>query len=94
MTIHECIRKNGILINCEVTLHRFGEVEVFFYNTADEREDSTTFDIRDPLCKKGEAELASLFKDFCKENGIPVNTVESLQLNCVAETYDELTAIC
>ena len=93
MTIKETLKK-GMVIDCEIKLHRYGEAEVFFFNTADNREDSTTFDIEYPLGKKGEAELTSLFKDFCKENGIPTNTVEGLQLNCVAETYEELTAIC
>ena len=31
---------------------------------------------------------------FCKENNIPRNTVESLVLIHVAETYDELIKIC
>ena len=94
MTIQECVKKKGIVRECEVKPHRFGEIEVFFYNTADDREDSTAFDVADPLTKAGEAELKSLYRDFCKENGIKADTVEALQLNCVAETYDELTAVC
>ncbi|WP_026497872.1 hypothetical protein [Butyrivibrio sp. WCD2001] len=85
MTIKECIKAKGILIDCEVVPHRCGNVEVFFLNTADGAEDSTNFDVQWPLTKVGAAELESLYKEFCRENKIKTNTVELIQLNSVAE---------
>ena len=85
MTIHECIRTKGILIDCEVIPHRCGEVEIFFENKAEEREDSTIFDVNWPLTRAGEAELTTLYKGFCKDNKIPANTVEAIHLNSVSE---------
>ena len=81
---------NGISINCDVGLHRWGNVIVFFYNTASDREDSTSFDVREPLLPSGLDELDALYKDFCKEEKIPINTVSEISLENVAETYDEL----
>ncbi len=85
MTIHECIRKKGILIDCETTPHRRGEIEVFFDNVTEGYEDSTIFDVNMPLTKVGETELTALYKDFCKDNKIPANTVEAIHLNNVSE---------
>ncbi len=94
MTILECIRSKGMTIDCEVSLHRCGEVEVCFYNTDDGRDDATSFDINDPLSKQGENELDELFREFCKENNLPRNTVDEIRLTCVAESMDELAKIC
>lgn len=94
MTIKECRRTKGIEAVCDINYHRWGEIEVNFYNTVDQREDSTSFDIATPLGEKGLCDLISLYEDFCKENGIPKNTVESLVLTCVADTYDELIQKC
>ena len=85
MTIKECIKTKGILIDCEVKPHRCGEIEVFFHNALDDMADSTEFDIQCPLTKAGVVELESLYKEFCKENKIPANTVELIQLNSVSE---------
>jgi len=93
MTIKKAA-KNGIVINCNVGLHRWGEVTVSFFNTVDNREDSTSFDVKDPLCPSGLEELNALYKDFCKEEKIPRNTVRVISLEHTAETYDELIAIC
>ena len=84
MTIKECLKTKGILADCEIVPHRLGEIEVFFHNTIDDTEDSTNFDVHEPLTKNGSAELELLYKDFCKDNKIPVNTVELIQLNSVA----------
>ena len=94
MTIQECEKKKGIEAICDITPHRWGEIIVNFYNPIDEREDRTSFDIAAPLTDQGLKELNSLYKDFCKENRLPRDTVESLVLTCVAETYVELTQIC
>ena len=94
MTIKECEMTRGIEVACEVGLHRWGEIEVHFFNPVEDREDSTSFDIAMPLCKDGLCELISLYGDFCKENNIPRNTVESLVLTHVAETHDALIQIC
>lgn len=93
MTIKECLREDGIIISCNVTLHRCGEVEVFFRDENDEP-DSTCFDVMDPLGKRGENELDELYKEFCKENNFPRNTVDEIQLNCVAESMERLAEIC
>ena len=94
MTIKQCLNKKGMTVDCEVTLHRCGEVCVYFYNTDEKRDDSTCFDIVVPLGKKGENDLDELFKEFCKENNIPRNTVDEIHLTCVAESMDELAKIC
>lgn len=94
MTVKQYLKKNGMEIDCDVHPHRCGEVEVFFYNTDEDRDDSTCFDINDPLTKSGEDELATLFREFCKENGCASNQVTGVKLNCVASTYDELVKIC
>lgn len=86
--------KNGIVINCNIGLHRWGAVTVSFFNTADNREDSTSFDVENPLCPSGLEELNALYKDFCKEEKIPTNTVIAISLEHTAETYDELMQIC
>lgn len=95
MTVKSFIKKHGIEIGCnEVSLHRYGEVEVFFFNSEEKRNDSTTFDIKYPLTNGGHSELDALFRDFCKENGCANNQVTGVVLNYVAPTYEELTAIC
>ncbi len=86
--------KNGITINCDAKPHRWGDVTVFFYNTANKREDSTSFDVENPLCPSGLDELNALYKDFCREENIPTNTVSEICLEHTAETYDELMQIC
>ena len=86
--------KNGITINCDVEPHRWGNVTVSFFNTVDNREDSTSFDVENPLCPSGLEELNALYKDFCKEEKIPTNTVSVISLEHTAETYDELISIC
>ncbi len=86
--------KNGITINCDVEPHRWGEMTVYFHNTADNREDSTSFDVENPLCPSGLEELNALYKDFCKEEKIPTNTVSKISLDHTAETYDELIQLC
>ena len=93
MTIKEAVKK-GIKVECESGAGRWGDVEVRFYNSQDDRFDSTSFDIENPLCKSGISELDALYKDFCKDNGIPSGTVEGISLLHAADTYDELVHIC
>ena len=94
MTIRQCKEEKGMEIACDTNLYRWGEIEVNFFNPNENREDSTSFDVRMPLGLDGLCELIGLYEDFCKENNIPKNTVESLVLIHVAETYDELIKIC
>lgn len=94
MTIIECIKDQGVLVDCDTNIHRCGSVEVFFYNPVDDVDDSTSFDIMDPLGKDGHAELHNLFREFCKENHFPSNTVIAVHLTCVAETMEELRLFC
>ena len=93
MTIKKAA-KNGIIINCDVGLHRWGNVTVYFHNTVDDREDSTSFDVEEPLLPSGLDELDALYKDFCKEEKILANTVSGISLENTAETYDELMQLC
>ena len=93
MTIQKAA-KTGITVNCDAEPHRWGEMTVFFYNTADDREDSTSFDVENPLCPSGIEELNALFKNFCKEEKIPTNTVSAITLDHTANTYDELMQLC
>ena len=86
--------KNGIIINCAVGFHRWGSVTVSFFNTADQREDSSSFDIEDPLLPSGLEELNALYKDFCREEKIPADTVSEISLEHTAQTYDELMQLC
>ena len=93
MTIKDTL-KNGIIIDCEVTPHHCGDVVVYFYNTIDNRDDSTSFDVVAPLSKHGEDELSIIYEDFCKENNIPYDTVYEIHLNHVAKSMDDLALIC
>lgn len=92
MTVKECIKTSGIEVTCTVTHHIWGEVVVYFWNKADSCEDSVSFDVKTPLTRDGSTELERLYKDFCKENRNPANTVKGIVLSRVAETYDELVA--
>lgn len=94
MTIKQFIKKYGVDIDCALMPHRWGEMIVFFDNTRDDREDSTSFDIEHPLTADGANELSELYSDFCKEENIAANTVSGISLNCVAESYDELVMLC
>ncbi len=98
MTIKQCLSKKGMIADCEVKGHRCGEVCVYFHNTDENRDDSTCFDIMfplgSPLKDEGIDELDKLYKEFCKENNIPRNTVDEIHLTCVAENMDELAKIC
>ena len=96
MTIKQCEKEKGMEIACVTNLYvyRWGEIEVNFFDPNENREDSTSFDVHMPLGLDGLCELIGLYEDFCKENNIPSNTVESLVLTHVAETYDDLTQIC
>lgn len=51
--------------------------------------DETSFDIK----AFARLELSSLFHDFCKENGLPDNTVCYVGITAMAETYDQLVAL-
>ena len=93
MTINDCIKKNGIQVDCDHPIGtRWGEVTVAFENSQTGSYDETSFDVSDPLTNDGNHELGVLFKDFCKENQIKSNTVTAIILTKAAETYEELIA--
>ncbi len=84
MTIKECI-DNGIILDCETKLHRSGEVAIHFYNPETNDADITTFNVMNPLCKDGEQRLNELYKDFCKNEGLPRNTVTEIHILSLRE---------
>ncbi len=84
MTIKEVYRK-GITIDCKVGIHRSGAVAVIYHDPTEDVEIAVMFDIPFPLCKEGENALNRLYKDFCKSEGIPVNTVKEIHLIATSE---------
>ena len=88
MTVKEFIKKHGWQAECKITLCRAMIVHIGF-ETVNNPADETSFDIR-PYDTN---ELSDLFKQFCKENGYPTNTVTSITIVAVASTMDELTKI-
>lgn len=51
--------------------------------------DETSFDIK----AFARLELYSLFRNFCKENGLPDDTVCYVGITAMAETYNQLVAL-
>ena len=93
MTIKECIKTNGIQLDCEHPIGtRWAEVIVAFENSQTGTYDETSFDVENVLTKEGSRELGDLFKDFCKENQFKSNTVTAIVVTKTAPTYDELVA--
>ena len=86
MTIKQCIAKKGWIyaaINHNM-VYRSMDVDIDFEN--DGIIDETEFCI----AAYNTSELNELFADFCKENGIPNNTVESITIVRVYETDVEI----
>ena len=89
MTIKQCIKQKGFVIECETCVHRWEEVYVHFLNpTYHMMEDCVSFDIN--VAKNGYKELDQLYTQFCKDEGIPRNTVTSLSITCMGDTQEDL----
>lgn len=76
MTIKQCIKENGWQIDAdnEGNINRSMDVDIDFENNGimDETQFRiTSYDVE---------ELSGLFADFCKENNISANTVESITI--------------
>ena len=85
MTIRQYIRKYGWEIDCIPKACRAMNVDVGFIND-ENREDETELDIM----AYDEAELSNLFRDFCRENGFPQNTVTHIVVVQMADSMEEL----
>lgn len=88
MTVKELIHKKGWTIECETRPCRWMEVIISFINPQ-KMEEETSFDIH----AYDVDELNNLFKDFCKENEFPFNTVTSITIVAMANTYEELEKV-
>lgn len=85
MTIKQYIKKYGWEIECNPQRCRVMSVDIGFIND-EKREDETEFDIM----AYDEGELSDLFKDFCRENGFPQNTVTYVCVVQMADSMEEL----
>lgn len=73
-------------IECDTSIpYRAMDVQIGFVNS-DGEEDEVEFSIK-PYDKR---ELSSLYKDFCKENNYPNNTVKYISVAKVAESMESL----
>ena len=91
MTIEECFKKHCVTVNFEIlSLYRWGDVTIFFVNPNNNDTENVSFNIAFPLSDVGLKQLEKLYKEFCKDEGIPYNTVEEIRLERVAETYNAL----
>lgn len=89
MNIKTCLKKKGLQIEVS-SLGVWNSVDISFINS-DGMEDETQFDVMFAGTKAGNEELAALYKDFCKENHFPTNTVQSVTIVKSARTYAELS---
>ena len=95
MTIRQYIRKYGWEIDCIPKACRAMNVDVGFIND-ENREDETELDIMAydeaelDIMAYDEAELSNLFRDFCRENGFPQNTVTHIVVVQMADSMEEL----
>lgn len=88
MTINQYTKKYGWSQECDLSKpHRFQTIDVSFENEeALNGLDETEFDIPSYNVK----ELATLFKEFCKENGVKANSVRNIRIVAAASTLNEL----
>lgn len=92
MTIQECITRNGL--QSEITVFKvWNSVDIDFINS-DGMEDETQLDVMFIGTKAGNEELAKLYREFCRENKFPTNTVLSVTVVKSTYTYAELERIC
>ena len=85
MTIKQYIKKYGWEIECNPQMCRAMSVNIGFIND-ENREDQTQLDIM----AYDEGELSNLFKDFCRENRFPQNTVTYVGIVQMADNMEEL----
>lgn len=90
MTVKQYFRNGGKWnIQCNTdTPYRVMSVNVGFLNDR-KMEDETQFDIK----AYDVIELDKLFREFCKDNGFPTDTVTYIDVVRVAETMEELQCI-
>lgn len=89
MTIKKYLKEKGWQTEITSPLKRWQTVDVDFVNS-DGRDDETQFCIKGAGTSQGAEELIELFAQFCKENSFATNTVTSITIVAVANTYKEL----
>ena len=88
MTLKQCIKKQGL--QTEVSkFYLWSSVDIDFINS-DGMDDETQFDVMFVGTRDATEQLAQLYKDFCRENKFPTNTVKSVTVVKSAPCYDEL----
>ena len=85
MTVKEYIKNHGWDIVCNTEICRFMNVAVNFTN--DNVSDETEFTIK----AYNAEELELLYTDFCKENELKRNTVNSIVVTAMAMTMEALS---
>lgn len=85
MTVKQYICKHGWQIDCIPKTCRAMSVDIGFIDD-ENREDETEFGIK----AYDVEELSSLFKDFCRENGFPQNTVNHIAVVQMADNMEDL----
>ena len=86
MTIKQYIQKHGLQWDYDPGLHRAMSVVITFTNN-DGKKDEVKFSV---TIQDSVNELNALFSEFCKENGLPQNTVDYVSVVRAAETMKEL----
>lgn len=73
-------------VECDTSIpYRFMDVQISFLD-ANGNDDEVEFSIK----SYDKRDLCSLYKDFCKENQLPLNTVKYIAVVRVAETMEDL----
>lgn len=85
MTIVQFVHEKGWQIECDAFPCKWMSVNVSFVN-ANGVDDETSFDIH----AYDATELEELFRNFCKENGFPIDTVYNIVIVAMAESFQEL----
>lgn len=85
MTVKQYISKYGWQIDCIPKTCRAMSVDICFIND-ENREDEKELDIK----AYDVEELSGLFKDFCRENGFPQNTVTHIAVVQMADNMENL----
>lgn len=89
MTILKYVKEKGWQTEIDGPLKRYQTVDIGFVNS-DGNDDETQFSVNGAGTTQGVKELTELFAQFCKENNFATNTVTSITIVAVADTYEEL----
>lgn len=89
MTVKECAKKKGIVLDHINEIKTYQSVDVNFINS-EGIDDEVEFDVCQVLTKSGINELSILFSDFCKENNFKNNTVTCITIVKSADTEEKL----